>query len=200
VDTLRLWRRRRGWTQADLAREAGVHLETISGIEAGRHEPRPSTLQKLASAFGVEVEELFDGPKATRRSSHEASEDVTDEERRNMLRNGREILENIYAKLEDEAAAYKEKGDIDNLELVAAQAFANQWGFTQHANKTGLLSGGATDASERERYIRSLARFGDLGADLAQDLKSLIEDEGTDAQAARVRGHLSVIEGQRDAS
>ena len=64
MDTLRQWRRRKGWTQADLAREAGVHLETVSGIETGNHEPRPSTLQKLAGALGVEVEELFDSPKA----------------------------------------------------------------------------------------------------------------------------------------
>jgi transcriptional regulator with XRE-family HTH domain len=64
VDTIKQWRRRKGWTQADLAREAGVHLETVSGIETGNHEPRPSTLQKLAGAFDVEVEELFDNPKA----------------------------------------------------------------------------------------------------------------------------------------
>jgi transcriptional regulator with XRE-family HTH domain len=82
METIRLWRRRKGWTQADLAREAGVHLETISGIEAGRHEPRPSTLQKLAGALGVEVEKLFDDPKASASPSPIPSNEEVGEERR----------------------------------------------------------------------------------------------------------------------
>jgi len=94
VDTVRLWRRRKGWTQTDLAREAGVHLETISGIESGRHEPRPSTLQKLAHAFGVEVEELFDGPKAEAPTSPALHRDG--EERRSV------VAQDSYERLMDQ--------------------------------------------------------------------------------------------------
>lgn len=59
MDALRELRRQKGWSQRDLARESGVGADTISGIESGRHEARPSTLRKLAGAFGVEVADLL---------------------------------------------------------------------------------------------------------------------------------------------
>ncbi len=57
-------RRRKGWSQKDLSRASGVGSDTISGIESGRHEPRPSTLRKLATALGVEVADLVSGEVA----------------------------------------------------------------------------------------------------------------------------------------
>lgn len=62
MDALRELRRRKGWNQRELAKHAGVGQDTISGIEAGRHEPRPSTLKKLADALGVEIPELYGEP------------------------------------------------------------------------------------------------------------------------------------------
>ena len=55
-------RRRKGWSQKDLAEESGVGQDTISGIESGRHEPRPTTLRKLADALDVEVADFFREP------------------------------------------------------------------------------------------------------------------------------------------
>jgi transcriptional regulator with XRE-family HTH domain len=52
----------RGWSQRDLARETGVNTDTISGIETGQHEPRPSTMRKLAEGLGIEVRDLFMEP------------------------------------------------------------------------------------------------------------------------------------------
>lgn len=49
----------RGWSQRDLAREAGTTAETISSIETGQHEPRPSTLRKLADGLGLEVRDFY---------------------------------------------------------------------------------------------------------------------------------------------
>jgi len=62
VETLREFRRQKGWSQKDLADESGVGQDTISGIESGRHEPRPSTLRKLAEALDVEVADFFKEP------------------------------------------------------------------------------------------------------------------------------------------
>ncbi len=45
-------------TQADVARAAGVHVNTIVGIERGRARPHYGTIVKLAKAFGVAPEEL----------------------------------------------------------------------------------------------------------------------------------------------
>ena len=55
-------RLRNGWSQKDLAGESKTNVDTISGIETGQHEPRPSTLRKLARALGIEVRELFEDP------------------------------------------------------------------------------------------------------------------------------------------
>jgi transcriptional regulator with XRE-family HTH domain len=55
-------RRRKGWSQRDLARETGVNADTISGIETGQHEPRPSTLRRLAEGLGIEVADFFQEP------------------------------------------------------------------------------------------------------------------------------------------
>jgi DNA-binding XRE family transcriptional regulator len=53
-------RRLRMWTQARLAREAGVSPTTISGIETGKTgRPHFGTLGKLARALGVTPEELL---------------------------------------------------------------------------------------------------------------------------------------------
>jgi transcriptional regulator with XRE-family HTH domain len=62
VDAVKVIRRRKGWSQKDLAEESGVGQDTISGIESGRHEPRPSTLRKLADALDVEVADFFREP------------------------------------------------------------------------------------------------------------------------------------------
>jgi transcriptional regulator with XRE-family HTH domain len=62
-DKLRYLRTLRGWTQADLAREADVAGGTVNNLEAeeGRM-PRPVTLRRVAKAFDVPVEELFEPP------------------------------------------------------------------------------------------------------------------------------------------
>jgi transcriptional regulator with XRE-family HTH domain len=62
VEILREFRRQRGWSQKDLADASGVGQDTISGIERGQHEPRPSTLRKLAEALDVEVADFFREP------------------------------------------------------------------------------------------------------------------------------------------
>jgi transcriptional regulator with XRE-family HTH domain len=58
VQNVRLMRM---WTQARLAREAGVSPTTVSGIETGKiGRPHFGTLEKLARALRVAPEELLD--------------------------------------------------------------------------------------------------------------------------------------------
>ena len=64
----------KGWSQRDLARETGVNTDTISGIETGQHEPRPSTLRKLAEGLGVEVRDLFMEPVLPKAPAREAGQ------------------------------------------------------------------------------------------------------------------------------
>jgi transcriptional regulator with XRE-family HTH domain len=54
---------RRAWadmTQEDLADASGVSRSTISRLESGTQEPRPSTTSKLADVLGVEPQDLAD--------------------------------------------------------------------------------------------------------------------------------------------
>jgi molybdate-binding protein/DNA-binding XRE family transcriptional regulator len=52
-------RRRRGWTQADLAARSGASRAEISAIETGRLVPSVAVALKLAAALGERVEDLF---------------------------------------------------------------------------------------------------------------------------------------------
>jgi transcriptional regulator with XRE-family HTH domain len=51
-------RKRRGWSQRELAERAGVRRATIVALERGG-SPRLDTLAKLAEAFGVKVTQLL---------------------------------------------------------------------------------------------------------------------------------------------
>lgn len=52
-------RRRRGWTQADLAGRCGASRAEISAIETGRLVPSVAVALKVAAALGESVEALF---------------------------------------------------------------------------------------------------------------------------------------------
>jgi putative transcriptional regulator len=52
-------RSERGWTQAQLATEAGVSRQTINSIETGRFEPSLTLALKLAKLFDTPVEAIF---------------------------------------------------------------------------------------------------------------------------------------------
>ena len=59
-------RRLRMWTQARLAKEAGVSPTTVSGIETGKiGRPHFGTIGKLAGALRVAPEELLDSREAS---------------------------------------------------------------------------------------------------------------------------------------
>ncbi len=63
-DRLKQERLERGVSVADLAERSGVSQPHIWQIESGRRKnPGGATLQKLAGALGVGVEELLSGPK-----------------------------------------------------------------------------------------------------------------------------------------
>lgn len=52
------WRKAAGLTQRELAERAGVRPATVSDIEAGKIDPRVSTMAALAKALGVGVGDL----------------------------------------------------------------------------------------------------------------------------------------------
>ena len=56
---LKQWRERRGWSLRQLGERSGVSFANISNIEAGKLDPRLSTLERLARALGISVRGLF---------------------------------------------------------------------------------------------------------------------------------------------
>ena len=56
---LTAWRRSLGLTMADLAAKAGVRVASISDIENGRIDPRYSTVKTLATALGLDPDDIM---------------------------------------------------------------------------------------------------------------------------------------------
>lgn len=62
---VRRWRLLRGWSQEDLAFEAGVHRTYISGVERGVRNPTVLVLYEISKALGVQPARLLEGKKPT---------------------------------------------------------------------------------------------------------------------------------------
>lgn len=57
---LRRERARSGMTVRQLAEASGIHPATVSRLESGQiAKPQPDHLQRLARAFGIDVEDLY---------------------------------------------------------------------------------------------------------------------------------------------
>lgn len=60
---LRKWRERRGLSLRRLAEVSGVHYVTLARIEAGRLDPRLSTLLRLCGALDITLNQLVPQPR-----------------------------------------------------------------------------------------------------------------------------------------
>lgn len=58
---LAFWRRKRGFTQADLGRQIAVSQSYIASLESGKRKGDPVHFRKLAEALGVSMEDLVVG-------------------------------------------------------------------------------------------------------------------------------------------
>ncbi len=58
---LRELRSEKGWSQDELAAQAGLHRAWIGAIERAERDMRIDNLDKLAAAFRIPVKELFEG-------------------------------------------------------------------------------------------------------------------------------------------
>jgi transcriptional regulator with XRE-family HTH domain len=74
-------RRARGYTQAELARRAGISKQVLSNVERGRSvRPRPSTIASIAAALDAHLTEITVGdysgdPQARRAIIRQLSND-----------------------------------------------------------------------------------------------------------------------------
>lgn len=67
---LRAWRTHLGLKQGDLEQKAGLSHNSVSRIETGTVSPRLETLERLAEALGISVEQMqFKSPPAVVRET-----------------------------------------------------------------------------------------------------------------------------------
>ena len=59
TNRLRDLRAGRSWTQEDLAGRLGVSRQTVNAIETGRYDPSLPLAFKIASVFGLRIEDVF---------------------------------------------------------------------------------------------------------------------------------------------
>ncbi len=55
---LAFWRGKRGLTQAELARAAGVSQSYVAGLESGARKGDPALFKRFAAALGVRMEDI----------------------------------------------------------------------------------------------------------------------------------------------
>jgi putative transcriptional regulator len=65
-NSIRLLRAERGWSQAELADNVGVSRNSINSVENGKFDPSLPLAFRIAHAFGLAVEEVFDKDDAFR--------------------------------------------------------------------------------------------------------------------------------------
>ena len=61
---LRAIRLERGYTQAEVAKMAGIAQPTYSNIENGKKNPSINTLKRLARVLGCSIENIIDQDEA----------------------------------------------------------------------------------------------------------------------------------------
>lgn len=59
-------RKRRGWKRSHLASLVGISYQHVYGIERGHNAAAEETLQAIANALGVDLEEIQENPVASR--------------------------------------------------------------------------------------------------------------------------------------
>ena len=57
---LRVLRAEHGWSQADLAERLAVSRQSINAIETGKYDPSLPLAFKIATIFGMKIEQIFD--------------------------------------------------------------------------------------------------------------------------------------------
>lgn len=70
-------RRRLGWTQANLAEQAGLSVDMVAKMETGSASPSFRTLELLAGSMSIDVAELFTTELKTGAASRAALTDVS---------------------------------------------------------------------------------------------------------------------------
>ena len=56
---LKVLRAERSWSQQDLAERLGVSRQSVNAIETGKYDPSLPLAFKIATVFGLPIEQIF---------------------------------------------------------------------------------------------------------------------------------------------
>lgn len=150
----------------------GVAQDTLSALESGRREPRPSTLKRLAAAYGVEVRDFFEeatpSPKeAGPLSSEWAITTSVENLRRTIESTPTERLESVVLDL---VSRYQPR----SLEDLANESPEEVHRRVVSFSRAGIIGEELERRGERppERYVLALKRFQDAmtgGVEVVRD-------------------------------
>ncbi len=185
AERIKAERRLKGWSQKDLAEESGVNQDTISGVESGRHEPRPSTLRKLAAALGVEVADFFKEPAFPKAEPSPPSEPLvgegSEQERLDLMDGYRESVLAVVEKLAKEFQEAREARDTEALLTLYSNAAWARLGAAESLEDEEAMQEreGASEEEGRARHRvwRALFRFDDLAEDIEAEVDAALEEK-----------------------
>ena len=63
AENIKRLRKKKGWSQAELAKQIDSHLSNINRIETGKYNPSLSLITKLAEVFDVTIDYLISNTK-----------------------------------------------------------------------------------------------------------------------------------------
>jgi transcriptional regulator with XRE-family HTH domain len=194
-------RQLKGWSQRDLARETGVNPDTISGIETEQHEPRPSTLRKLAEGLGLEVRDFFREPAvplAEAPGEAGPESEYSKEDRLEILRRIEMVIVATAQRCrrELEAAdigATDRKTTAEQLIKVLGLAFFSYRGAKQYVAEDEIVQEATEGAPEERRAARRVyAALTEL-YDTFDDIKSAVEPFGSRADSPAGREGAPIV-------
>ena len=200
---LRILRAERGMTMREAADLVNVRPATLSDIEHGRSRPHDVTLAKIAEGYGVPVEDLIEesepvplgeapsgmgrSPEDPSRTSPEALEEVSEEERLSLLEGWQNTILALVDKLGEEFKAVQESGDREDLlTLYSLIAFSRLGAYESLGTEEVMQE--REGASDKERRERNRAwRALDMLDALAEDVEEAVDNTSEEKSAAITR-------------
>ena len=192
---LQVLRARQGLTLIEAAEKIGIGRDTLSDLERGNRHPVMPTLAKIAKGYGVSVEDLLEepvpsgeapsgmgrSPEDPSRTSPEALEDVSEEERLSLLGSFRESILAVVDKLGEEFKAVQESGDREDLLTLFSEVAFSRLGAFESLGEEEVMQEreGVSDKERRERNRAWLAllRLDALAEDVEEAVDNTIEEK-----------------------
>jgi transcriptional regulator with XRE-family HTH domain len=200
---LRILRAERGMTMREAADLVNVRPATLSDIEHGRSRPHDVTLAKIAEGYGVPVEDLIEesepvplgeapsgmgrSPEDPSRTSPEALEEVSEEERLSLLEGWQNTILALVDKLGEDFEAVQESGDREDLLTLFSEVAFSRVGSYETLGTEEVMQEreGVSDKERRERNRawRALLRLDAL----AEDVEEAVDNTSEEKSAAITR-------------